>query len=402
MGVTIGDVRAAADRIADDIVRTPTVGSRTLSELVGAELFLKFENLQFTGSFKDRGAANHLRSRPTADLAPGIVALSAGNHAQGVAYVAGRLGFPATIVMPTTAPFNKVTNTRALGAEVVLHGASFAEAAERMAELRSERGYHYVPPFDDEAIIAGQGTIGLELLDDVADLDAIVVPVGGGGMVSGIAVAARALRPDIEIVGVEIEGFQAAAAALAGGPEPVGGFDTIADGIAVKTPGEVTFPLIRDLVDDVLVVSEDGTERAITLLLEIEKTVVEGAGAVGLAAVREHAARFRGKRVALVLSGGNIDVRLLVAVLMRGLGRTGRLSTIRVEVGDLPGQLAPVVSALADAGANIVDVVHHRMLEPFSARRTTIDVVMETRNAEHRDAVIAAVTAMGMTVDVVG
>lgn len=396
--VTIDDVWAAASRIADHVVRTPMGHSRTLSGMVGAEVYVKFENLQFTGSFKDRGAANHLRSLPASTLEAGIVALSAGNHAQGVAHVASQLGVDATIVMPASAPFNKVTNTRALGATVVQHGATFADAKQKLDELRSERGYHYVPPYDDEAIIAGQGTVGLEMLADHPELDVLVVPIGGGGLVSGIAVAARTLRPSVEIIGVEIDSYAAVAAALAGDADPPGGFDTLADGIAVKTPGDVTLPLIRRYVDDVVVVSEDGTERAITLLLELEKTVAEGAGAVTLAALLEHGDRFAGKEVGLVLSGGNIDIRVLASVLMRGLGRTGRMSTLRLEVGDLPGQLAPIVTTLADGGANIIDVDHRRLFDPISARRTMIDIVIETQSRDHRDGVVASLRDLGFTV----
>ena len=400
MTVTVDDVRRAADLIADDVVATPMRRSVTLSAMVGAEVWVKFENLQFTGSFKDRGSANHLRSLPTAERERGLIALSAGNHAQGVAYHAGRLGLRATIVMPGSAPFTKVVNTTALGAEVVQHGTTFAEARTKLDELIAEHGYRYVPPYDDEAVIAGQGTIALEMLAAEPDLDLLLVPIGGGGLISGVAVAATALRPGIEVVGVEVNGFDAASALLHGGPQPVGGVDTLADGIAVTTLGELTRPMIERYVDDVVVVSEEGVERAIALFLEIEKTVAEGAGAVGLAALLEHGDRFAGKRVGVVLTGGNIDVRVLASVLMRGMVRTDRISTLRLEVRDLPGQLAPIVSALAEAGANIIEIDHRRLFDPISARSTNVEVVIETRDAGHREAVVATLEAMGHRVDV--
>ncbi len=397
--ITVDDVRRAAEVIADDVVETPMRRSVTLSAMVGAEVWVKFENLQFTGSFKDRGSAFHLRSLPTGERERGLIALSAGNHAQGVAYHAGRLGLRATIVMPGSAPFTKVVNTKALGAEVVQHGTTFAEAREKLDELIAIHGYRYVPPYDDEAVIAGQGTIALEMLAAVPDLDVLLVPVGGGGLIAGMAVAATAIRPGIELVGVEVHGFDAASAALGGRPPPPGGVDTLADGIAVTGLGELTRPVIERHVDDVLVVSEESVERAIALFLEIEKTVAEGAGAVGLAALLEHGDRFAGRRVGLVLTGGNIDVRVLASVLMRGMVRTDRISSLRLEVRDLPGQLAPIVSALAESGANIIEIDHRRLFDPISARSTNVDVVIETRDAGHRAAVVATLEAMGHRVD---
>jgi threonine dehydratase len=309
--VTPEMISRAAETIAGDVIRTPTGHSSTLSAIVGAEVYVKFENLQFTGSFKDRGAANHLRSLSAAERERGLIALSAGNHAQGVAYHAGRLGSKATIVMPMSAPFTKVANTEALGAEVVQHGASFSEARAKLDELRLDHGYCYVPPYDDPAVISGQGTVALEMLADQPDLDVLVVPIGGGGLLAGMAVAARDLQPMIELVGVQIEAYATVAATLAGREPPAAEVDTLADGIAVKSLGELTFPIIEKLVDDVLVVSEEATERAISLYLEIEKTVAEGAGAVPLAALIEHRQRFAGRKVGVVLSGGNIDVRVL-------------------------------------------------------------------------------------------
>lgn len=400
MTITAADVRRAAEVVGPDIVRTPTSHSRTLSAMSGAEVVIKFENLQFTGSFKDRGSAYHLRSLSEADRQRGIIALSAGNHAQGVAYHAGRMGLEATIVMPASAPFNKVANTRVLGADVVQHGATFTEAREKLEELQAEHGYTYVPPYDDPAVIAGQGTVALELLADRPDVDVLLIPIGGGGLISGMAIASKAISPDVEVVGVQIESYAPVAAAFHGRPPPAVGGDTIADGIAVKGLGELTFPIIEELVDDVVVVSEDRTEQAISLYLEIEKTVAEGAGAVPLAALLDHRERFAGRRVGLVLSGGNIDSRVLASVLMRAMVRTERISTLRMEIGDLPGQLAPIVNAVADAGANIVEIDHRRLFDPISARRAKVDLVIETRDGVHRDAVIDALETLGHRVEI--
>ena len=399
MTVGIGDIEAAAATIAGDVVRTPMSHSLTLSAIVGAEVVVKFENLQFTGSFKERGAANRLRSLPPEVCDTGIIALSAGNHAQGVAHVATRLGIPATIVMPATAPFNKVVNTRALGATVVQHGSTFAEAWAKLDELRDAEGLTFIPPYDDPSIIAGQGTVALEMLADDADLDAIVVPVGGGGLVAGTAVVVKALRPDVEVIGVEIDSYDAVSAAIGGRPPPSGGVDTLADGIAVVSLGDYTVPIISALVDDVITVDETAVEEAIAYYLEIEKTVAEGAGAVPLAALLRNRSRFAGRRVGLVLSGGNIDMRVLASVLMRSLVRTDRISTLRVELGDLPGQLAPVVTAVASAGANIVEIDHRRLFDPISARHTNVDLVVETRDAEHRERVIDAIAALDHAVE---
>ncbi len=400
LAVELDDVVRAAERIADDVVRTPTVHSRTLSAIVGGEVFLKFENLQFTGSFKDRGAANHLRSLAAENRSSGLAALSAGNHAQGVAHIAGRLGLEATIVMPATAPFTKVVNTRALGARVVQAGSTLAEARAELDELCRTDGLRPVPPFDDPDVIAGQGTAAVEMLDDVADLDALVVPVGGGGLLAGMATVARARRPDIELIGVQVESCGPVAELF--GHRPTGGVptDTLADGIAVKHPGRLTVPIIRERVDDVVLVSEEQTERAIALYLEIEKTVAEGAGAVALAAVLADPPRFAGRRVGVVLSGGNIDARVLASVLMRGLVRTDRVSTLRVEIGDVPGQLAPVLAVVADAGANLIEVDHRRLFDPISARSTKVDLVIETRDGHHRQEVVDAIVALGRVVEI--
>ncbi|MEZ5295033.1 MAG: threonine ammonia-lyase [Ilumatobacteraceae bacterium] len=398
LAITADDVATAAERIAGDVERTPVAESRTLSAVTGAEVIVKFENLQFTASFKDRGAANKLRTLTPDERACGVIALSAGNHAQGVAYHAGRLDIPATIVMPASAPFAKVANTEALGAEVVQAGATFAEAAETADDLAAERGLTWVHPYNDPAVIAGQGTVGIELLDAIDDLDTILVPVGGGGLISGIATWVKAHRPEVEIVGIQSETYPGMLAALAGDELAPSRADTIADGIAVKQPGSLTVPIVRELVDDVIAVPETTIERSISLFLEIEKTVAEGAGAVGLAALLEHPDRWRGKRVALVLTGGNIDTRVLASVLLREMAHSGRITSLRIAVSDTPGQLAPLVTSIASACANVVEIEHRRLFDPISARATNIDVMLETRDARHADRVVAAIEAKGYRV----
>ena len=392
------DVAAAAARIAGDVEHTPVARSHTLSALTGAEVIIKFENLQFTASFKDRGAANKLRQLSDDERHAGVIAMSAGNHAQGVAYHAGRLGIPATIVMPTSASFAKVANTEALGAEIVQSGATFAEAATVAERIADERGLTWVHPYDDPAVIAGQGTVAVELLDQSEEFDVVLVPVGGGGLISGMATWMRAQRPDVEIVGVQSETYPGMIAALAGEELAPSRSDTIADGIAVKQPGRLTVPIVRAHVDDVIAVPETAIERAVSLFLEIEKTVAEGAGSVGLAALLHHADRWRGKQVALVLSGGNIDSRVLASVLMREMAHTGRITALRIAISDTPGQLAPLVTAIGSAGANIVELEHRRIFDPISARATNIDVVIETRDRHHADRVIATIRDAGYVV----
>jgi threonine dehydratase len=398
LAVSAADVQAAADRIRGAVVVTPTAVSQTLSAITGAEVRLKFENLQFTASFKERGACNFLLQLPHDRRARGVVAASAGNHAQGVAYHARRLGIPATIVMPRDTPFSKVTGTERLGARVVLAGDGFEEALDVARGIVDDEGATLVLPFDDPAIIAGQGTVALEMLDAAPDLDVLVVPVGGGGLISGMAVAAKARRPDIEIVGVEVESYPAMLAAL-GRHAPGTGGPTIAEGIAVATPGKLTLDIVRALVDDIVLVPEQAIERALALALEIEKVVVEGAGAAGLAALLEHGERFRGRRVGTVLTGGNIDLRVLASVILRALARSGRLVRFRIEVTDRPGVLARVAQVMADLGANIVDVEHRRDLPGVALKSTMLEVSLETRDAEHSDEVMAALRSNGFTVE---
>jgi threonine dehydratase len=395
--VTAADVERAAEAIRGAVVETPTAISRTLSEITGAQVWLKFENLQFTASFKERGACNFLLQLSPEQRAHGVVAASAGNHAQGVAYHARRLGIAATIVMPRDTPFSKVTGTERLGAEIVLVGDDFEAALAAAHRITDERGATLVPAFDDPAIIAGQGTVAIEMLDAAPDLDVLVVPVGGGGLISGIAIAAKHRRPGIEIVGVQSEGYPGMLAAL-GRHAPATGGPTVAEGIAVAEPGRITREIVAALVDDLLVVPEDGLEHAVALALEIEKVVVEGAGVAGLAAVLAHPDRFRGRRVGLVLTGGNIDLRVLTSVIMRALARSGRLVRLRIEVADRPGVLAAVAQVMADLGANIVDVEHRRDLPGVALKSTLLEVAVETRDATHSEELVRALEQRGFAV----
>jgi threonine dehydratase len=394
--VTLQDVRAAAQRIKGAVVHTPCLRSETLSRIAKADIWLKFENLQFTASFKERGALNTLLQLTPDERRRGVIAMSAGNHAQGVAYHAGRLGIPTTIVMPAFTPNMKVTHTRGHGAKVVLHGNTLAEAAAEAHRLAAEQKLVFVHPYDDPRIIAGQGTIALEMLQDVPELDTLVAPVGGGGMIAGCAVAARGLKPDLKAIGVETAGYSAMRQQLAGEPVTAGG-DTIAEGIAVRDIGELPLKLCRALLEKVVSVDEVAIERAIALLLEVEKTVVEGAGAAGLAALIAYPDLFTGRKVGLVLSGGNIDTRLLASVLLRGLVRDGRIVRLRLMIGDAPGQLARVASVIGKSGGNIVEVQHQRLFGVV-AKATELDVTVETRDRAHVRELMAALEADGFKV----
>ena len=394
MTVTLQDVRAAADALRGSVVPTPCLYSRTLSSITGAQIYLKFENHQFTASFKERGALNKLLSLTTEQRQRGVIAASAGNHAQGVAYHARRLGIPAVIVMPRYTPGVKVVHTRGHGAEVILHGEVFDDAKAHARDLAQRRGLTMVHPYDDEKVIAGQGTIALEMLDAWPDLDVLVVPIGGGGMISGMAIAAGGVKPGIEVVGAQTQRFPSMYCAVKQVP-PQFGSTTIADGIAVKEPGALTLPIVRERVNDVLLVDEGDIERAIVLLLEIEKTVVEGAGAVGLATLLAHRARFEGKRVGLVLCGGNIDPLMLADIIERGMVRTGRLTRLTVELRDLPGALARVTAVLAEQNANIEEIFHQRAFTNLPVQTVEVDFVLETRDPEHVQQVIQALAAGG-------
>jgi len=397
----LDDILAAAERLRGQVVNTPCLHSRTLSALCGCEVFLKFENHQFTASFKERGALNKMAQLTPGERARGVLAVSAGNHAQGVAYHAQRMGVPATIVMPRFAPAVKVENTRRFGADVVLAGDTFDDARLHGLQLVRERALTLVHPYDDLDVMAGQGTIALEMLDAQPDIDTLVVAVGGGGLISGMATAARALRPGIQVFGVQTERFPPVWSAMHGEPRDCGQA-TIADGIAVKSPGELTLPLIRERVDDVLLVSEDDIEQAILLLLEIEKTVVEGAGAVGLAALLKQRERFAGRKVGLVLCGGNIEPLVLAEIIQRGMVKSGRLVRLRFDVRDVPGSLADVASELGRLGANIDEVQHQRAFTTLSVERAQIDVVVQTRGAAHVEEIIASMRALDYRVERIG
>ena len=394
--VTLQDVRAAAERIAGAVVHTPCLRSETLSRIAKADIWLKFENLQFTASFKERGALNTLLQLTPEERRRGVIAMSAGNHAQGVAYHAGRLGIPATIVMPAFTPNMKVTHTRGHGAKVVLHGNTLAEAGAEAHRLADAGKLVFVHPYDDPRIIAGQGTIALEMLEDVPGLDTLVAPVGGGGMIAGCAVAARGLKPDLKVIGVETAGYSAMRQQLAGEAVTAGG-DTIAEGIAVRDIGALPLSICRALLEKVVSVDEVAIERAIALLLEVEKTVVEGAGAAGLAALLAYPDLFAGRKVGLVLSGGNIDTRLLASVLLRGLVRDGRIVQLRLMIGDAPGQLARVATTIGKLGGNIVEVQHQRLFGVV-AKATELDVTVETRDRVHVRELVAALEADGFKV----
>ena len=392
--IDLQTIQQAAERLQGQVLLTPCVESRTLSQIVQAQVFLKFENLQFTASFKERGACNKLAQLSAAERARGVVAMSAGNHAQGVAYHAQRLGLRAVIVMPRFTPGVKVERTRGFGAEVVLHGDTLEQARAHAFELATAQNLSFVHPYDDDAIVAGQGTVGLEMLQAVPDLDVLVIAVGGGGLISGIATAAKALKPGIEVVGVQTVRFPAMFNAIKGTHHPQG-TSTIAEGIAVGTPGRITEALIRARVDDMLLVDEGDIEQAVLMLLEIEKTVVEGAGAAGLAALLKYPERFRGRKVGLVLCGGNIDPLLLAAIIERGMVRAGRLARVKVGSRDVPGALALITTAVAEAGANIDEVHHQRAFSTLSAQNVEVEMVLQTRNPAHVQAVVTALQAAG-------
>jgi threonine dehydratase len=393
--ISLSDIRAAAARLAGAIEHTPCLRSRTLSRLTGAEVFLKFENLQFTASFKERGALNKLASLGAAERGRGVIAMSAGNHAQAVAYHAARLGIPAVIVMPKGSPNTKIRNTQIHGASVVLEGENLYEAGRHARALAARDNLVFVHPYEDPLIIAGQGTVALEMLEAVPDLDVLVVPVGGGGLISGMSVAARALRPAIRIYGVETQNYPSMHQRLHNLPVECGG-DTIAEGIAVKDVGESALGIIKALVEEVLVVKEETIERAVVALIEIEKTVAEGAGAAALAALLEHPSLFSGKRVGLPISGGNIDSRVLASVLMRGLVRDARLVRLRVTMPDISGSLAKVAGLIAAAGGNIVEVQHQRVFGTASVKSTEIEFLIETRDREHSEALVRSLEQNGV------
>ncbi len=397
LAISPDDVVAAAKALAGQIVRTPTLESKTLGELTGARVFLKFENLQFTAAYKERGALNRLLALTAEERKSGVIAMSAGNHAQGLAYHAKRLGIPATIVMPRFTPLIKVQQTESHDAEVVLHGEKLEEATAHAHLIAERRGLVFVHPFDDPLVMAGQGTVALEMFEDVPEIDTLVVPIGGGGLISGCAVAASAVAPKCDIVGVQAELYPSMKATLMGEPVVADG-DTLAEGIAVKTPGTHTVPVVRKLVSDVLLVGERDLERAVSMLLAIEKTVVEGAGAAGLAALLAHPRRFRGRTVGLVLCGGNIDTRLLANVLLRDLARSGRLARLRIRLKDRPGQLYGVARIFDQQQVNILEVSHHRIFTNLPAKGLMTEIECETRGGDHLDRLIESLRGAGYEV----
>ena len=395
--VTAADVHAAADRISGGIAKTPCSLSRTLSTITGAEVSVKFENLQFTASYKERGALNRLLQLGDDERGRGVIASSAGNHGQAIAYHASRLGIPSTVVMPEHTAFVKVERTTTLGGTVVLHGANVSQSAKCAREIAERDGLVFVHPFDEAAVIAGQGTVALEMFAEHPDLEVIVVPVGGGGLLSGTALVARELAPDVELVGVQSEGCPSMVDALSGSSAPHT-CETIADGIQVPEAGKLTREIVAALADDVVTVSEAHIEEAISLYLEIEKTVAEGAGAASLAALLEHGERFRGRRVGIVLSGGNIDPSVLATVITRSLARTGRLTHLSVDLSDTPGALARLATVIGEHGANIVEIEHRRDLPTLQLRRARLEVTIQTRDRAHVDKVVAALEAEGWPV----
>jgi threonine dehydratase len=394
MTVTLADIEAARRVIAGAVLRTPMLAAPRLSALTGARVFVKYENLQVTNSFKERGALNKLMSLGTGERARGVVAMSTGNHAQAVAYHAARLGIAATIVMPVTTPEMKLAATRAHGAAIVLHGESVGEAQARVEELVAERGLVQVHPFDDDHIIAGQGTVALEMLEDVPDLDCIVVPIGGGGLISGNAIAAKAKRPDVEIVGVEATLYPSMQNALANEERPTGG-PTLAEGIAVKQVQGRTLAIVQALVSAIILVDEPLLERAVNAYLTLQKTMAEGAGAAPLAALLAEPERFRGKRVGLILSGGNIDPRILASIMVRELEREDRIVSFRLTLPDRPGVLGVIATRLGALGANILEVDHRRLFLDVPAKGTRLDVTLETRDAAHAQDILRALERDG-------
>jgi threonine dehydratase len=398
--VTFADIKAAADTIDGSVLATPTTHVRTLSEITGADLWVKWENQQFTGSFKERGARNFLTHLDNEARAKGVVAASAGNHAQGVAYHAALLGIPATIVMPADTPFTKVTSTAHHGVQIELVGDDYAAAFAQAQGIAAQTGATIVPAFDDPLVIAGQGTVGLELIDALPEPDVVVVPIGGGGLIAGTAIAVKERAPKARIVGVQTEGYPGMLHSFGQASAPEGG-STIAEGIAVVEPGVLTREVVKQLVEDIVLASEQRIEEAIALYVEIEKSVVEGAGAAALAAVLQYPEMFRGKTVAVIASGGNVDARVLASVLSRALARSGRLVRLRIDVPDRPGALAAVVTVIAEQRGNIVDVEHRRDLPGVAVKSVRVEVSVETRDRAHADEMVRALESNGYGVEVV-
>ena len=402
MTLSLDTIRAAAARLTGQIERTPCRYSRTLSQITGAEVWVKFENLQFTAAYKERGALNKLLLLSEEERARGVIAASAGNHAQGLAYHGARLGVPTTIVMPRSTPFVKVQHTRDFGANVVMEGDSYDDASAYARRLQEERGLTFVHPFDDYDVMAGQGTIALEMLEDVPDLEVLPVPIGGGGLISGVASAAKAINPEIRVIGCEPAMYPSFTARMRGMNAPAGGGNTIAEGIAVKRVGDLTYATVRPLLEDVLLLEEPYLEQAVSLYANVEKTIAEGAGAASLAALLAYPERFRGKKVGLILTGGNIDTRLLTGVLTRELVRAQRLVSLRIIGDDRPGLLATVSTVIGQQGANIIEVAHNRLALDVPAKGAEFDLLIETRDAAHTQEVVDALREVGYPPRTVG
>lgn len=400
MAVTLTDIQAAARAIEGQVVRTPTVRANRLSLHLGVDLHLKLENLQHTNAFKARGALNKLLTLGEQERAAGVIACSAGNHAQGLAFHAQRLEIPAVIVMPRGTPFNKVQRTREFGARVVLHGADFDESIAEARRLERSEGLAFVHPFDDPAVVAGQGTLGLELVEQLPGVESVVVPVGGGGLIAGVATAVKGLKPDVEVVGAQAQGYDAARLHCDGSQARPSGGATLAEGIAVKAPGAENLSVIKALVDRIEVAGEAAIERAIFDLLSAEKLVAEGAAGAGLAVIEQNKAHFAGRTVALVLCGGNIDSRLLSTLILRGMVRDGRIARLRFEIDDTPGQLSGISGLIGEAGANVIEVIHQRMMQAVPLKRAELDIVIEARDRDHVAEIVGALRDGGFKVSV--
>lgn len=400
MTITLSDVQAAAKALEGQVIRTPTVRATRLSLHLGIDLYLKLENLQHTNAFKARGALNKLLTLSAQEKAAGVIACSAGNHAQGLAFHAARLGIPAVIVMPKPTPFNKIQRTQELGARVVLYGADFEESITQAHRLAKAENLTFIHPFDDAAVVAGQGTLGLELMEQLPQVDSVVVPVGGGGLIAGVAVAVKGINPKVEVIGAQAESYDAAKTHHEGGTALSRGGATLAEGIAVKAPGADNLEIIKRLVDRVEVASEAAIERAIFDLLSAEKQVAEGAAGAGLAVIANNPKAFAGKTVALILCGGNIDSRLLSTLILRGMIREGRITRLKFEIDDTPGQLSGISGIIGTAGANVIEVIHQRMMQALPLKKAELDIVIEARDREHVREIVGALTTGGFKVSV--
>ena len=399
MTVTADAIREAYKELSQVVIRTPTIPAPGLSLITGIDLTLKLENLQHTSSFKARGAYNKMKSLSDDQKSKGVITMSAGNHAQAVAYHARQMGIPAVIVMPKQTPFAKINRTRAWGAEVILEGRNLNECVGVVEKVSAERGMTLIHPYDDEAVAIGQGSVGLEMLADAPDLETLIVPIGGGGLIAGIATIAKDINPNIDIIGVEAELWPTMSNMIGRTTEPVGG-ETLAEGIAVKQPGAITAPIVDALVDDILFVSEDYIERAVSTLVEQQRIVAEGAGAAGIAAVLQYPELFKDKKCGVVICGGNIDPRLLSGVMTRSMAKDGRIARLRISISDEPGMLASISTAIGDCKGNIVEIFHQRMFHDVPAKLAKIDAVVETRGEDHVREIIAALEERNFTVEI--